>query len=72
LRHLVEVEREGNELNAVFDISSRRSYIKSELVDGYTKVFTQPYEVKLGGEVNEVISLKVRLCYIKKGKLVKL
>jgi hypothetical protein len=50
-RPVVEVEIKGRELNAVLDTGSRRSYIRSELVDGYTKVSVQPFEIKLGGEV---------------------
>lgn len=54
-RPFVEVEIEGNKLNAVLDTGSRRSYIRSELVDGFQKIAVQPFEVKLGGET---LSLK--------------
>lgn len=50
-RPMVEVETNGQKLNAVLDTGSRRSYIRSELVEPFPKVPVHPFEVKLGGEI---------------------
>lgn len=54
-RPMVEVETDGKKLNAVLDTGSRRSYIRSELVEGCPRVAVHPFEVKLGGQT---LSLK--------------
>ena len=46
----MEVEINGKRLNAVLDTGSRRSYIRSELAEGFPVAPIQPFEAKLGGE----------------------
>ena len=49
-RPLVEVEISGKRLNAVLDTGFRRSYIRSELAEGFPVAPVQSFEAKLGGE----------------------
>lgn len=53
-RPLVEVEIEDKKLNAVLDTGAWRSYIRSELAEGFQVAPVQPFEVKLGGETFKV------------------
>jgi hypothetical protein len=50
-RPLVDVEIDGKRLTAVLDTGSRRSYIRSELDEGFSVAPVQPFEVKLVGEI---------------------
>jgi len=50
-RPLVEVEIEGEKLNAVLDTGSRRSYVRAELVERFPTMSVHPLQVKLGGEI---------------------
>jgi hypothetical protein len=50
-RPLVEIEIGGKRLNAALDTGSHRSYIRSELAEGFSVAPVQPFEVKLGGEI---------------------
>jgi hypothetical protein len=50
-RPLVEVEIDSKKLIAMLDTGSRRSYIRSELVDKFPVAPVQPFQVKLGGEI---------------------
>jgi len=49
-RPLVEVEIEGRKLNAILDTGSRRSYIKSEIVESFPLAPVEPFQVRIGGE----------------------
>ena len=49
-RPLVEVEIEGEKLNAVLDTGSRRSYIRKEWVKDSPKSPVEPFTVRLGGK----------------------
>lgn len=49
-RPLVEVEIEGNKLNAVLDTGSRRSYITKQHANKFPKAQVEPFGVMLGGK----------------------
>lgn len=53
-RPLVEVEIEGKQLNAVLDTGSRRSYVRSELVEGLPSAPVQSFTARLGGETLQI------------------
>lgn len=53
-RPLVEVEIEGEKLNAVLDTGAWRSYIRPELTKELPVFPVEPFEVKLGGQTFKV------------------
>lgn len=53
-RPLVEVEIKEKKLNAILDTGAWRSYIRSELAEGFQIAPVQPFEVKLGGRIFRV------------------
>ncbi len=49
-RPIVEVEIDGEKLNAILDTGSRRSYIRAEVAQRFPAVPVREFEVRLGGQ----------------------
>ncbi|MDZ7261354.1 MAG: protease [candidate division KSB1 bacterium] len=64
-RPLVEIEIEGNKLNAVLDTGSRRSYITKQCANNFPKAPVEPFSVMLGGKTFRFDEVRIVTGFVK-------